>query len=67
MARFQKVSKKSLVGVALVALGSAQAQAAVLTENVAFDLGDVTFVFGGMIVAGIALYSMKKAKSFIGA
>lgn len=53
--------------VGAVVVGSSNAFAGALTADAVFDLGDVNFIFGGMVVAGIALYAIKKAKSLLGA
>jgi hypothetical protein len=51
----------------LVAGLSVASFAGTLTENVSFDMGDVNYIFGGMVVAGVALYAIRKAKSLLGA
>lgn len=58
--------KKGLLAVGVLAVTTG-AQAGALSENVAFDLGDVNYIFGGMVVAGVALYAIRKAKSLLGA
>ena len=66
-----KIMKKSAKKIlALMALGMTFAQAAAaaaLTENVVFDLTDVNFIFGGLVVAGVSLYAIRKAKGLLGA
>lgn len=51
----------------LVAGLSVASFAGTLTENVTFDMSDVQYIFGGMVVAGAALYVIRKAKSLLGA
>jgi len=58
-----KSVKKGLLAVGVLAL-TTSASAGALTENVSFELGDVNYIFGGMVVAGVALYAIRKAKKF---
>jgi SepF-like predicted cell division protein (DUF552 family) len=60
------VSNKVKAG-AVVVIATTQANAGALTENVTFDLSDINYIFGGMIVAGVALYAIRKGKSLLGA
>ena len=57
---------KVVAGSAVVIVGTS-AFAGTLTENVAFDTGDLTYIFGGMVAAGVTLYGIRKAKSLLGA
>ena len=57
---------KVVVGAGAVAAGTS-AFAGTLTENVAFDTGDLGYIFGGMVAAGVTLYGIRKAKSLLGA
>jgi len=65
----KKVIKQNKILGAVVAVGltTSNAFAGALSENVAFDLGDVNYIFGGMVVAGVSLYAIKKAKALLGA
>lgn len=65
----KKVAKQNKVLGSLVAVGltASSSFAGALTEDVVFDLGDVNYIFGGMVVAGVSLYAIKKAKALLGA
>ena len=58
--------KKLAIGVTAVAV-STSAFAGTLTEDVTFDTGDLGYIFGGMVAAGVTLYGIRKAKSLLGA
>jgi len=62
----QNFISKAVVGLGVVIAGTS-AFAGTLTENVAFDTGDLTYIFGGMVAAGVTLYGIRKAKSLLGA
>lgn len=59
--------KKGLVLAGVLAVGATQASAGVLSADVAVDMTDITFIFGGLITFGVTWYALKKAKSLIGA
>jgi len=59
--------KKGLVAVGVITLSASGAFAGVLTDDVVFDMSDITHIFAGLVAAGVTLYGIRKAKALIGA
>ena len=59
--------KKGLLAVGVLTVAAVSGNAGVLAGDVAIDLSDITYIFGGLVTFGVTWYGIKKAKSLLGA